>query len=168
MKRAQLILLLAIPALIAFDQATKFLIRRLLSADGFFPVLPFFSLEYVQNRGIAFGMLQGHAGLIIFTSSVIVLILVVAALAIRHDGRFIWPLAFLVAGSVGNLIDRFFFGYVTDFLRFPYWPAFNFADAFIVTGVIMLLRVFMLDPDFNGEKERRQKAGGPGSEGNVG
>jgi signal peptidase II len=59
---------------------------------------------------------------------------------VRHDGRWTWSFALLGAGSVGNLVDRVWQGSVTDFLSFPHWPAFNFADIFIVTGVLLLVK----------------------------
>lgn len=152
MRKAPARLFLLILFLLSADQLSKYLVRKWIDAHESIGLLPFLSLENVKNSGIAFGMLQGHSGLVIFTSSAIVLLLVVTALAIRHDSRFLWPLAFLVGGSVGNLIDRFAFGHVTDFLRMPHWPAFNLADVFIITGVALLLRVFMLEP---GKKEEK-------------
>jgi len=137
-------MLVLIAFLLAADQMSKFLVRRWTVPYESTGVLPFFSIENVQNSGIAFGMLKGHTGLVIFTSTAIVLLLVVTAMAIMQDPRFIWPLAFLVAGSMGNLIDRFSFGYVTDFLHFPHWPAFNLADIFIIIGAALLIRVFLL------------------------
>jgi len=48
-------------------------------------------------------------------------------------------LGLLIGGSAGNLVDRIRLGHVTDFLDLTYWPAFNLADSFIVTGVVVLL-----------------------------
>ena len=48
-------------------------------------------------------------------------------------------LGLVIGGSVSNLLDRVRLGYVTDFLDFRYWPAFNLADSFIVIGVLVLL-----------------------------
>ncbi len=47
-------------------------------------------------------------------------------------------LGLLVGGSISNLVDRIRLGYVTDFIDFDYWPAFNLADTFIVAGVTLL------------------------------
>jgi signal peptidase II len=53
-------------------------------------------------------------------------------------------LGLVIGGSVSNLADRVRFGYVTDFLDFRYWPAFNLADSFIVIGVGILLAALVL------------------------
>jgi len=129
--------------LLAVDQISKMILRSFLAPGDSVDLLINLRLEHIENRGIAFGMLNNHGGLIIFISLMVVLILVVASLAARHDGDVFWPLVFLVAGSAGNLIDRFARGSVTDFIRFPYWPAFNFADIFIFIGVILLFRVLI-------------------------
>lgn len=133
-------------ALVAADQISKSAVRRWLDPADTVDVLPFLSLDRVNNRGIAFGMLEGHAGLIVFTSSFILVLLVMAAVLVRRDGRWLWPFALLVSGSLGNLIDRFSQGSVTDFLRLPYWPAFNLADIFIVVGVLLLIKLLLLPP----------------------
>lgn len=140
MPKVQFKLLFWILVLLGADQLSKLLVRTWLSPASPVSVLPFFSLERISNRGIAFGMLEGHAALVIFTSSIILVILVLAALLVRRDGRWMWPFALLVSGSLGNLLDRYIQGSVTDFLRFPYWPAFNLADIFIVLGVLLLIK----------------------------
>lgn len=122
------------------DQVSKLFIRELMQPYDSIQVLPFFRIEYLHNRGIAFGMLKGHTAAIIFMSIVVVALLVLAGLAVRHDGRWTWSFALLGAGSVGNLVDRVWLGGVTDFLGFSHWPTFNFADIFIVTGVLLLVK----------------------------
>ena len=139
MRRAPVKLLLLIGFLLAVDQLSKVIVRRWLDPHEPIQLLPFFRLEHVQNQGIAFGMLDGHSSLILVVSAVIVLILVVAALFVRNNQGLIWPLALLVAGSAGNLVDRAINNSVTDFLHFQYWPAFNLADSCIVIGVALLV-----------------------------
>lgn len=134
---------LIIIVLLAADQISKMILRSWLAPGDSVDLLIGLRIEHIENRGIAFGMLNNHGGLIIFISLMVVLILVVASLAARNDGDVFWPLVFLVAGSAGNLIDRFARGSVTDFIRFPYWPAFNLADIFIFIGVILLFRVLI-------------------------
>jgi signal peptidase II len=51
------------------------------------------------------------------------------------------PTGLLIGGAVGNLLDRIINGYVTDFIKFPHWPAFNVADIAITVGVISLIWV---------------------------
>ncbi|MDO8735771.1 MAG: signal peptidase II [Thermoleophilia bacterium] len=138
MRRAPLRLLLLILFLLALDQLSKYLVRARLDPHNLISILPFFRLEHVQNSGIAFGMMDGHSALILAVGSVIVLLLVGAALATSDNPSLAWPMALLVAGSAGNLIDRAVNGSVTDFLHFQFWPAFNLADSYIVIGVVLL------------------------------
>ncbi len=144
--------------LLAIDQISKVVVRRWLDPHELIQLLPFFRLEHVQNRGIAFGMLDTHSNIILLVSFVIVATIAVAAFLVRNNKRLIWPLAFLVAGSVGNFIDRIVNGSVTDFLHVEYWPAFNFADSLIVIGVILLVMRLLLWPDLQqlGEKKGRE------------
>ena len=139
-------LLMIILVLLAADQLTKIAVRAFLEPEQSFRVLVFFSIVRIQNPGIAFGMLGNYGGLIIFISIMVVLILVVAILASRDDAQLFWPLALLIAGSSGNLIDRLVLKSVTDFIRFPRWPAFNLADIFVVVGVLLLIRVLLRRP----------------------
>jgi len=107
-----------------------------------------FNITYVQNTGVAFGILSA------FSSPVKVLFLcLVAAIAaiaviiysLRNDARnrlLQGALALVLAGALGNLYDRMRYGYVIDFLEFHargyYWPSFNVADTSISIGVILL------------------------------
>jgi signal peptidase II len=95
--------------------------------------------QYVRNRGIAFGLLDGYASIIIPVGIIIVVIIIMASLFMRDQREVVWSMALLLAGASGNLIDRVMFGNVTDFIRVPHWPAFNLADIYIVTGVALLL-----------------------------
>ncbi|MBE0429114.1 MAG: signal peptidase II [Thermoleophilia bacterium] len=142
---------LIILLLVAADQATKFLVRYFLDPGESVQVLSFFSINHIQNPGIAFGMLGNYGSLIVFVTTMVVFILIVAAMMVRNDGHMFWPLILLVAGSSGNLIDRFTRKSVTDFIDFSYWPAFNLADIFIVTGVILLILALVLRPSKTGE-----------------
>ncbi|MCL6105971.1 MAG: signal peptidase II [Actinobacteria bacterium] len=143
MHRASVKLLSRIIVFLWADQVAKLFIRELMTPFQSIRVLPFFHIEYVRNQGIAFGIFEGHTAVIIVISSLIVGLLALAAVVVRHDGRWTWPFVLLGAGSLGNLIDRLWFGSVTDFIRLPHWPAFNFADAFIVIGVVLLVRAML-------------------------
>jgi signal peptidase II len=139
-------LLPVIILLLAADQLTKYIVRQTLVPGESLHVLLFFKVDHIQNRGMAFGLFGDHGGLILFVGTMVVLMLIVASLATRGDHEVFWPLALLVAGSAGNLIDRFARGSVTDFIHFPYWPAFNLADIFIVVGVLLLIRALLTMP----------------------
>lgn len=146
MRRISIRIISIIALLLAADQLTKYLIRRQLQPGDSIEIASFLRLDHVENRGMAFGFMDDHGGVIVFVSAMVLLVLVTAILAVRDEGRVFLPLALLVAGSSGNLIDRFVRGSVTDFVHFPYWPAFNLADIYIVLGVIFLVRVLILTP----------------------
>jgi signal peptidase II len=131
-------------AAIAADQLTKYIVTsRLALDDGVHIVGPFW-IHHVQNSGIAFGLFASATAVVILATGIAVTWMLVffARSAARHP---ILPVALglVIGGSVSNLLDRVRLGYVTDFLDFRYWPAFNLADSFIVIGVLVLLGALM-------------------------
>jgi signal peptidase II len=146
LRRPQFKLVLLILFLLAVDQLSKYMVRLWLDPHNLISILPFFRLEHIQNSGIAFGMMDGHSALILAVGSVIVLLMAGAAIFTSNNTRLAWPMALLVAGSTGNLIDRAINGSVTDFLHFQFWPAFNLADSYIVIGVVLLAYRLLSEP----------------------
>lgn len=134
-------------ALLAADQLTKLMARSWIHAGDSVELFPFFKFQHVRNRGIAFGLFDGHDRVILIVGAIIVVALIIVAVSLRNDERMTIPLAFLLAGSAGNLIDRLLLDSVTDFLRFPHWPAFNLADTFIIVGVLLLALRFLSTRD---------------------
>lgn len=133
-------LVLILPVLI-FDQLTKYLAIKFLAPSGVVKILPFFNLVYVENTGTAFGMFK-------FLSNEIFILIALGAtvfLIYMHikdpQNWFIYSL--LVAGALGNTIDRIIYGHVIDFidlhLREFHWPAFNVADSAITIGIVLFL-----------------------------
>jgi signal peptidase II len=127
-------------AAIAADQVTKHVVTSHLQLDEGLHVVGPFWIHHVQNSGIAFGLFaSATAFVIVLTGAAVAWMLVYFARSgARHP---ILPIALglVIGGSVSNLVDRMRLGYVTDFLDFRYWPAFNLADSFIVIGVGILL-----------------------------
>ena len=130
---------IVLAALVA-DQVTKHIVANNLSLGEGLHVVGPFSIRHVQNSGIAFGLFSNAtAGVIVVTAIAVAWMLVYFA---RSGGRHpVLPVALglVIGGSVSNLADRVRLGFVTDFLDFRYWPAFNLADSFIVIGVGILL-----------------------------
>lgn len=145
-------LVLIFAVLLAADQLSKLLVRSRMHPLETIELFSIFKLQYVRNRGIAFGLLDGYASIIIPVGIVIIAVIVVATLLMRDQQQMQWPLAMLLAGAVGNLVDRVFLGSVTDFIRLPHWPAFNLADIFIVLGVVLLVYQLFL----RGEADARE------------
>lgn len=149
--------LLWVLLLVLLDQKTKALAAAELKGGQGKPLLPgILSLGYVENRGMAFGMLEGGRVFFIVLTVLIVAVLVLAYHAIPEEKRF-WPLSagvlFIIAGAVGNFIDRLRLGYVIDYLRLDFmdFPLFNLADCFLTwTAVVLalLLLFFYKNEDF--------------------
>lgn len=142
--------------ILLLDQASKQLISQLLEPCNrgceSIVLLPVFQLVLVHNEGAAFSLLSDAGGwqrwLFAAVSSAVSLFLVIW---LRRLGpsqqQLALALALVLGGALGNLLDRLLLGYVVDFLLVHYgnwyFPAFNFADASISVGVLlMLLDVF--------------------------
>ena len=127
-------------AAVAADQLTKHVVANEVALDDEVNVLGPFSIHHVQNSGIAFGLFASATAAVIVLTTIAIAWMVgyFARSGARHP---LLPVAvgLLIGGSVSNLADRVRLGYVTDFLDFRYWPAFNLADTFIVIGVAVLL-----------------------------
>ncbi len=105
----------------------------------------FFKITYVQNTGAAFSFMEGHPGLLSFVTGIVLAALLgyIAVKGKSYDRFLTVSLAFIIAGGVGNLIDRVLRGFVVDMFDFGFWPVFNIADIAICLGCAMLV-VYML------------------------
>lgn len=137
--------------LIMVDQWTKFWVVNhieLGESRGFLP--PLFNLTYLRNYGAAFSMLQHQQGLFALVT--------VAFLAVA--GYYFWtsksklvlyPLILIIAGGIGNFIDRLRLGYVVDMvdLAFMDFAIFNVADAYLTVGVSLMLLLTIFEKEEN-------------------
>jgi signal peptidase II len=126
---------------LAADQIVKAIVRADIEQGDEVKVVPGIKLVHVRNEGIAFGAFSGGGVLlVIFALAALVALLVFFA---RHRDRpLVWlPTGLLIGGAAGNLVDRVRHDGVTDFIKFPHWPAFNVADIAITCGVLTLLYV---------------------------
>jgi signal peptidase II len=139
---------LALAALIVVvDQATKYVAVQHLAGAGAVPVTGFLNLVLVYNPGAAFSFLSDAGGWQrgLFIGIALVASAWIVWLLRRHPGErlFALALALVLAGAVGNLIDRVLVGAVVDFLDFHafgwHWPAFNVADSAITCGAALLI-----------------------------
>jgi len=128
-------------AVVFLDQLTKYLAcERLLLNESLAVVPNFLYLTLVHNQGAAFGILKGKTSLFIFTSAVTIIFIyfLLTNNQKNHSLGVKMGFALILAGAVGNLIDRISLGYVIDFLDFRIWPVFNLADTAITCGIILL------------------------------
>jgi len=133
------LLSVALAAIVA-DQLTKQLVTSQLALDDEVHVAGPLSIHHVQNSGIAFGLFASATPIVTMLTAIAVgwMLWFFARSGARHP---VLPVALglLIGGSASNLIDRVRLGHVTDFIDLGFWPAFNLADAFIVSGVAILL-----------------------------
>ena len=129
---------LIVLAILLLDQLTKYFAKSTAVNKTIIPKV--FSLTYIQNTGAGFGLFQGFNLVFIFISLVVIIgILYYYKKIPKKNNLFYYSAAFILAGAIGNLIDRIFHSFVIDFINFQIWPAFNFADLFITVGVIGLV-----------------------------
>ena len=150
-------------AAVAADQLTKYIVTSHIALDDGVHVVGPFWIHHVQNSGIAFGLFASATAVVILATGVAVawMLLFFGRSGARHP---VLPVALglVIGGSVSNLLDRVRLGYVTDFLDFRYWPAFNLADTFIVVGVLVLLGVLVhAEREPRGPRRMRDAAARP-------
>jgi signal peptidase II len=138
-------------AVVAADQLTKALVRGGIELGEARDLVLGVRLVNVRNSGIAFGFLADGGALLVIGTAVALLALVF--FFATHAARpLVWlPTGLLLGGAIGNLIDRAREGSVTDFVKFPHFPAFNVADMAITFGVIALVIVLERAPKERGE-----------------
>tara|TARA_B110000305_G_C19114627_1_gene481407 strand:- start:151 stop:651 length:501 start_codon:yes stop_codon:yes gene_type:complete len=147
-------------ALLVFvlDQVTKLLIIDALPFGVFYPpqcieVIPgFFNLVHVGNTGAAWSLFSGHSEIL-----AIIGLLALAMLWFFRNTLQLeriqsqWAFGLIIGGILGNVIDRFLYGHVVDFLDFHindwYWPSFNIADSGITVGVALYVLFSFLEPE---------------------
>lgn len=145
---ALLLSMLFVVALVGVDQMTKYYAVLLLKDQPPFVLWHHvFELQYHENDGIAFSMFAGWQWIII-PITILVMVMMFIMLWRSLLNRYFWFRAscvLILAGGIGNLIDRIVFGYVVDFLYFRLinFPVFNFADCCVVIGAALLI-VFVL------------------------
>ena len=153
----KLISLLAILLLAAGDQAIKLLVVENLKPLGSISVIPgFLDFTYVENRGVAFGMFSGMRWLVVAITCVLCLALLLVLLFYRgHTGLSSTACVLVIAGGLGNIIDRMLYGFVVDYIAVSFFPpVFNFADCCVVIGVILLLIHFLFFHEEGGPREK--------------
>ena len=128
--------------LVIIDQIIKYFVSAYLQPVGSVSIIDnIFSLTYVENKGVAFGMFSDMRWVFVALTSVLLAIIIFYMFRKRPKGKFFYICAALIiGGGIGNLIDRIFYGYVIDYLSLSFFPPVcNFADYCITAGTIMLV-----------------------------
>lgn len=130
--------------LIVLDQITKQLAVSQLIGKGQVDFIPnLLGFRYTENTGAAFSILREKQLLLILLTSVVIVALIGYFIkALRTDVHMVVRISYMmiIAGAIGNLIDRVRLNFVIDFLEFRFmsFPIFNIADVCVVVGVILL------------------------------
>jgi len=151
--------------LIIADQISKQWVMASFSLYESIEIMPYLNFTYVHNYGAAFSFLADHSGWQRwFFTAIAIAVSAVLIIWLRRNPRDLWRqnLAFslILAGAIGNVIDRLWHGYVIDFVDVYvnnwHWPAFNIADMAITFGaILMLLEAFFERSDSPEGSERK-------------
>ncbi|EUJ37345.1 signal peptidase II [Brochothrix campestris] len=149
-------------ALLGIDQGTKALIVSRLNLGDQIEVIPnFLYITSIRNRGAAWGILEDHMSIFYVITTVVVLAIVFAFYKYKKEHFTLHlSLSLILAGAVGNLVDRIRYQEVVDFIQTIwgnyYFPIFNVADMCLSIGVVVLM-VYVLFGDKWNKKKSKQR-----------
>ena len=147
--------------ILIIDQLTKGLITsKLVVNESIQVVKNFFNITYSMNTGAAWSILNNHSYIIMFISIIALIILFRFMYLFDNNKRNNISFGLIIGGTLGNLIDRIFNGYVIDFIDitiFKYkYPIFNIADMSIVIGILLLIYAIFKGEDKSDNKSKRK------------
>jgi signal peptidase II len=137
--------LLTMLLVVCADQISKAWIRSSLAVGQSLPETGFLRLTHIHNTGAVFGLFQDCSRVLSVAAFISATVLLLCAFVFcrwfsfldNNLGRLV--LGLVLGGTIGNLIDRLYFGYVTDFIDVGIWPSFNVADSAVVIGAIIFV-----------------------------
>ena len=133
---------------VLLDQFTKYLAITHLQEQSIVLIDGVFQLHYLENHGAAFGMLQNQQTFFLIATTITLFVITFVYIRLPRIKRFL-PLRIcmisIVAGAIGNMIDRIRFQYVVDFLYFELidFPIFNVADIYASVATVALIVLFL-------------------------
>lgn len=136
-------------ALLALDQFTKYLVTLHLKGQPALVLIDgVLELQYFENTGIAFSLFQNRKSFILITGFLVLAIILFFLFRVPGQKKYRSVhvlMSVLIAGALGNIVDRIRFDYVVDFISFVliHYPIFNVADCYIVVSAILLFLLFM-------------------------
>lgn len=148
-------LVTAILVLVA-DQVTKSLIIERVpeNSPSIEIIRGLLYITHVKNSGAAFGMFQGYTNILAIISMVAIALIIILKVILKLNFAFYnVSLGFILGGAIGNLIDRYFMGEVTDFINLSFIPVFNIADFSLIIGFCLLV-IIIIREYFKKEKSR--------------
>ena len=141
---------LPIVCFLLLDQFVKYPVRTNMELGQSIPIISgIFHLTYIENPGAAFGILANRRLLFLLLTIIIVGIMFYLYFQLRQKKSLTaFSLGLVISGALGNFIDRFFRGTVTDLFDLRIWPIFNIADICICVGLALLCYLLL----FKGEE----------------
>ena len=156
----QVITLISVAVLVAIDQIIKLLVIEHLEPIGSLPLIDgVVRLNYAENTGAAFGSFSAHTNILsIFTFVVIIIGFLYLFIKKRKVDVEYVCISLIIAGGIGNLVDRVFRGFVVDYIEplFINFAIFNFADILVTCSSIVLI-IWLLYEIYREGKEKEQK-----------
>lgn len=137
-------------ALVVVDQLVKHWVSATIALNSSQPVVPnLLAITNLRNDGAAWSILEGQQWFFTVVTLIALAVLVYLFYRWRRQPRLLWPLTLILAGTVGNFIDRLQNGYVVDMfeLLFINFPVFNVADVCLTVGVAWLLVIFIREEE---------------------
>ena len=157
-----ILIIIAVLALTALDQYSKYLALMKLKPIGNITVIKnWFDLTFVENRGAAFGILEGQRWFFVAMTILVTGVAIYYLYKIRKEkNEYTWlkvSIVLILAGAWGNCIDRLLRGYVVDYFEFTFisFPVFNVADIYVVVGTILMsvLMFFVIEEEEKMERK---------------
>lgn len=152
------VIMLAIAmVLIALDLVTKVMASSSLSMHSFTLIPNLIEFIYTENTGAAFGMLSNNTWFLVGFTAIFLVVFILFDI-FNHSNNWFYRLGYVMvlAGAIGNLVDRIAFGFVRDFIAISFFPfIFNVADIFITIGTILLM-IYVIFYMFNTDTKEKK------------
>ena len=133
---------ISFPSIFFLDQITKYLVYSNMYLGESIPENGLLRITYARNTGTAFSLFRSHGELLLFLSVLVALFFTIYFIFIEKPKIFMRLfISLVVAGALGNIIDRIRFGYVNDFIDVGFWPIFNIADS----SISIAITIYILD-----------------------
>ena len=144
-------------ALIALDLVTKVLAASNLNMHSITLIPNLIDFIYTENTGAAFGMLSNNTWFLIGFTAVFIVAFVLFDI-FNHSKNWFYRIGYVLvlAGAIGNLVDRIMFGFVRDFIAISFFPfIFNVADIFVTVGTVLLM-IYVVFYMFNADTKEKK------------
>ena len=157
----QIVWLVTTALIVAIDQFTKYIVVKNMDLYDEYVVIPgFFNLNYVRNKGAGLGLFANARWVFMIVTAIVIIVVVVLLFRDFFRSRLAdLALTFILAGGIGNMIDRIFIGEVIDFFQFQiklFDFIFNVADVFVTFGTVIFVIYYLF---FHGKDKEKENVG---------